>query len=82
MTIRRQHSDAPFGSDVLRWGFAGVVAGAALVGLLTLIGAVVVVLQPPGWVQSLLGAGLAAGTGVLAWLVATALRPSQRSRPK
>jgi hypothetical protein len=82
MTVRREHHDAPFGNDVLRWGVAGVVAGAALIGLLTLIVAVVVVLQPPGWVQSLLGVGLATGTGVLAWLVATALRSSRRMGPK
>jgi hypothetical protein len=79
MTIRREEREGWAGSEALRWGLAGLVATAALIGILTLVVAVVLVLQPAAWVQSVLGVGLALGSGALAWLVATALR-SARNR--
>jgi hypothetical protein len=49
------------------------VAAAALVGVLALVFLVALLLQPPAWVQVVLGVGLGAGGLVLAWLVAAAL---------
>jgi uncharacterized membrane protein YqjE len=72
--MRREHHEGWMGSAALRWGLAGLVAIAALIGILTLVVAVVLVLQPAEWIQSVLGAGLALGSGALAWLVSTALR--------
>jgi hypothetical protein len=77
--MRHEHHEGLAGSAALRWGLAGLVAFAALIGILTLVVAVVLVLQPAAWIQSVLGAGLALGSGALAWLVATALR-SARNR--
>ena len=70
--------DAGSGIDgtkgVLTWAVAAAVAGAALLGLSILVSLVVIALQPPGWVQTALGAALAFGTALFAWLIATALR--------
>jgi hypothetical protein len=76
MTMRRERHEGWAGSATLRWGLAGLVAIAALIGILTLVVAVVLVLQPAAWIQTVLGAGLAFGSGALAWLVAAALRSS------
>ena len=73
MAIGREHDEGWAGNPAVRWGLAGLIAIAALIGILTLVVAVVLILQPAGWIQSLLGGGLALGSGALAWLVATAL---------
>jgi hypothetical protein len=73
MTMRREQGEGWVRNSALRWGLAGLLAVAALIGILTLVVAVVLVLQPAGWIQSLLGAGLALGSGAFAWLVASAL---------
>jgi hypothetical protein len=57
----------------VRWGVGCLVAAAAMVGVLALVFLVALVLQPPAWVQVVLGVGLGAGGLVLAWLVAAAL---------
>ena len=78
--------DAPESGDVVRWLAAGIVATAALLGLVVLVAIVAYALQPPGWLQMVLGVVMAAGAAVFAWLLASALRkddPSpgpQRSR--
>ena len=54
-----------------------MVASAALIGSLILVFLVAVALQPPAWVQVLLGIGLAIGGAVLAWLIASALGQSR-----
>ena len=79
MTVRQEHHDQQgFSSAALRWSLAGLIASAALIGVLTLVLAIVVVVQPAGWVQTVLGVGLALGAGALAWLVASALGSSRR----
>jgi hypothetical protein len=63
----------------LRWTAGCLVAAAALVGTVILALLVALALQPPAWVQVVVGILLALGGGVLAWLVASALDQS-RSR--
>ncbi len=68
-------------SGMFRWVAAGLVAAAALLGSLILVALVVVALEPPGWVQMLLGITMAIGAAVFAWLVASALgRDGDRER--
>ena len=57
----------------VRWGVGCLVAAAAMVGLLALVLIVALVLQPPAWVQVVMGLGMVAGAVVLAWVVAAAL---------
>lgn len=64
----------PESDDVVRWVAAGIVAAAALLGLVVLVTIVVYALQPPGWLQTVLGLALAAGAVFFAWLLASALR--------
>lgn len=62
------------------WGVGCLVAAAAMVGLLILTLLVALALQPPQWVQVLLGIGLAIGGAALAWLVASSLGKSRADR--
>jgi hypothetical protein len=57
----------------VRWGVGCLVAVAAMVGVLALVVLVALVLQPPAWVQVVMGVGMAAGAVMLAWVVAAAL---------
>jgi hypothetical protein len=74
--------DAPEPDDVVRWVAAGVVAAAALLGLLILVAIVAYALQPPGWLQMVLGVAMAAGAAVFAWLLAAALRKDPSAPPR
>lgn len=65
---------APESDDVIRWVAAGVVAAAALLGLVVLVAMIAYALQPPGWLQMVLGVAMAAGACFFAWLLASALR--------
>lgn len=60
-------------SPEARWGFGCLVAAAALVGSLVLVFVIAFLLDPPEWVQVLLGIGLVLEGALLAWLVASAL---------
>ena len=70
----RVPSSPPEPDDVVRWVTAGIVAAAALLGLVVLVTIVVYALQPPGWLQTVLGLAMAAGAVFFAWLLASALR--------
>lgn len=61
-------------TDVARWGLGCAVAAAAMIGVAILVFLVALALQPPTWVQVVLGAALAIGGAVFGWLVATAWR--------
>lgn len=74
--------EIPESEDVVRWVAAGVVAAAALLGLLVLVAIVAYVLEPPGWVQMVLGVAMAVGATVFAWLLASALRNDDRDRAR
>lgn len=55
-----------------RWVVAGLLAGAALIGIVILLFVVSFALQPPEWVQVVLGVALAMGAAVFTWLLASA----------
>ena len=57
----------------VRWGVCCLVAAAAMVGVLALVFVIALIMQPPAWVQIVLGVGMAVGAVVLAWVVASAL---------
>ena len=68
-----------------RWGIGCLVAAAALIGSLVLVFVIAFLLDPPEWVQVLLGIGLVLEGALLAWLVASALgriRGSVRRGPR
>ena len=75
----RRPSGTPESDDVMRWVAAGIVSAAALLGLVVLVAFVAYWLQPPRWLQIVLGVAMAAGTAVFAWLLATALRKDDAS---
>lgn len=79
--LERAPEGVPESDDVVRWVTAGIVAGAALLGLVVLVTFVVYALQPPGWLQMILGIGMAGGAVVFAWLLASALRKDE-SEPR
>jgi hypothetical protein len=62
------------GGQVVPWLLAALVAGAALTGGVILLSLVTFALQPSPAVQTVVGVGVALGTAVFAWLVASALR--------
>jgi phosphate/sulfate permease len=61
----------------LRWGVGCLVGSAALTGMLILVLLVAATLQPPAWVQVIVGLALVAGGGLLTWLVVSALGQSR-----
>ncbi|MQA99699.1 MAG: hypothetical protein GEU78_05315 [Actinobacteria bacterium] len=63
----------PLKRPEVRFGVGCLVALAAIAGSLILVFLVAFALQPPAWVQVLLGVALIAGGAVLGLLVAKAL---------
>ncbi len=66
-------------TDVVRWGVGCAVGAAATIGIGILVFLVALALQPPAWVQVVLGVAMALGGAIFTWLVATAWRPGERS---
>lgn len=56
----------------VQWGVGCLVGAVALIGVVLLSALVAFALQPPTWVQIVVGIALALGGAVLTWLVATA----------
>ena len=56
-----------------RWTVGALIGGVAMLGMLILLLLIALALQPPTWVQIVLGIALVAGGAALTWLVATAL---------
>ena len=77
-TRSKDGSGAEPQTDVIRWGVGCAVGAAAMIGVAILVFLVALALQPPTWVQVVLGIVLAIGATVLAWLVARAWTPSDR----
>lgn len=75
MVSRPEQSEPkdPFERPEVRWGVGCLTALTAVVGLMILVFLVAIALEPPDWLQVLMGIGLVAGGAALAWLVATAL---------
>ena len=61
----------------LQWGIGCLVGGAALGGTLILVLLVAIAVQPPVWVQIVLGVAMVVGTVAFTWLFTSALRRSQ-----
>ena len=59
---------------VAAWLTGALVAGAALLGMVSLVAFIALFLAPPAWVQVLLGVVVTAGGALFGWLVATALK--------
>jgi threonine/homoserine/homoserine lactone efflux protein len=85
----KRDQKAPVEPDIqtgIQWGVGCLVGGAALVGALILVLLVSIAVQPPAWLQIVLGVSLVGGAICLAWLFTSALRRSQeavaRPRPK
>lgn len=55
------------------------VGGAATIGIVILVFLIALALQPPAWVQIVVGIGLALGATLFTWLVARAWAPSNRT---
>ena len=66
----------------MRYTFGCLVGAAAMIGTLILVALIAMALQPPTWVQVLLGVGLAVGGGALTWLVISALGQSRTRTEK
>lgn len=80
-TSSSQRPDRTQGPDLFRWFVAFAVGGAATIGVVILVFLVALALQPPTWVQILLGVVLAIGAAIFTWLVAKAWRPDERAEP-
>ena len=65
--------------DLGRWAVAFAVGGAATIGVVILVFLVALALQPPAWVQVVVGVVLAVGAAIFTWLVASAWKPADRS---
>jgi hypothetical protein len=74
----------PLGRPEVRFGVGCLVATAAIAGSLILVFLVAFALQPPAWVQVVLGVALIGGGAVLGLLVANALGSprNERSGPR
>ena len=64
--------------DLGRWAVAFAVGGAATIGVVILVFLVALALQPPTWVQILVGVVLGVGAAIFTWLVASAWKPAER----
>ena len=74
----RRPADASLSPEI-RWTVGCLVGALATIGILILVALVAIALEPPTWVQVVLGAGLACGGAVFAWLIASALGERRRS---
>jgi hypothetical protein len=73
--VMDDRSTGPGSRDVVSWVVAVLLSGAALIGVVSIVAAVVwAVGDVPGWVTLALGGGLALGTAAFAWVIARALR--------
>jgi len=64
----------------MRWVIGVVVGLTAMVGLMILVALVSIALEPPAWLQIVMGVVLVAVACLLTWLVASALGQRDRLR--
>jgi hypothetical protein len=76
--IERSDPQSMTSTDIRRWVAAFLIAGAALLGVLILAAILAFALNPPTWLQVVLGLVLVAGAVGLAWLVFSALSSPRR----
>ena len=75
----KTEEERPLPAEV-RWTVGCLLGTLSTVGILILVALVAIALEPPTWVQVVLGAGLAVGGAVFAWLIASALGQRRESR--
>jgi membrane protein implicated in regulation of membrane protease activity len=63
-----------------RWVIGVVVGITAMIGLMILVALISFALEPPAWLQILVGVVLVGVACLLAWLVASALGQRDRAR--
>ena len=68
----------PLARPEVRWGLGCFLGTIAMLGSLILAGILVFALNPPGWVQVVVGIALLLIGAAIAWLVATALERSRQ----
>ena len=74
--------EGPPREAAVQWGVGCLVGGAALVGVVLLSALIAFAVQPPAWVQIVIGVVLALGGVLLTWLVATAWGRSSKDQPR
>ena len=74
---RSRGVEDPLARPEVRWGLGCFLGAIAMTGSVILVGIIVFALNPPGWVQVVLGIGLILIGAAIAWLVATALAKSR-----
>lgn len=74
-------STDPFNRPELRWGLGCLIGMASMVGLLILALLVAIALQPPTWLQVIIGLVLVIAGAALGWLVVSALDSGRKSNP-
>jgi membrane protein implicated in regulation of membrane protease activity len=67
-------------SSEMRWVIGVVVGLTAMVGLMILVALVSIALEPPAWLQIIMGIVLVGVACLLTWLVASALGQRDRLR--
>lgn len=72
----RDSEEQPLPAE-LRWTVGCLLGALSMVGVLILVALVAIALEPPTSVQVALGAALAVGGAVFAWLIASALGQRQ-----
>jgi hypothetical protein len=71
----KDDSTGPDSRAVVSWAVAALLAGAALIGVVSVLAVIMwAVGDVPGWVTLVLGGGLALGVAAFAWILAKALR--------
>jgi hypothetical protein len=68
----------PLERPEVQWGVGCLLGMTAMAGMLIIVLLVAIALEPPTWLQVLMGIGLVAVGAALTWLIATALARSKR----
>ena len=80
MSRERQHDEPTSqGWDATSWLVGCAVGAAATTGIVIFVFLVALALQPPTWVQIVIGGSLALGGAIFAWLIASAWRSRERA---
>jgi threonine/homoserine/homoserine lactone efflux protein len=79
MSPEPQRDAASQGWDPTSWLVGCAVGAAATTGIVIFVFLVALALQPPTWVQIVLGGLLALGGAIFAWLIASAWRSREQA---
>ena len=79
--MSKSEGGRPLSAEV-RWGVGCLLGGAALTGGIILVMLAAYALQPPTWLQIVMGGALAIGGALFAGLIASALGQSKDKNPE